>query len=626
MKKFYLTAILAALGLALPAVAQVQANTGDLILGFRATGGTGQNVNLEVNLGSVSQFQGQAAGTTLSISRLSAADLAATYGAAWASRTDLYWGIVGTAGRAAAGPGGAPVATLWATNAETTVGTQSLAWTPGSRDAHFNASATIEGLIFGAPGSLNGATATSRSPSSATVNAGISGSYASQDGPLNPLTAQFTTSFGFFNPTINNTVKADSSGYAVSDLYEVRTSASASTYLGSFGLKADGTLTFSTSPTFFTAAAAGAPVIATQPVAQSVANGANVTFTVGATGAGTLSYQWLKDGAAITGATSSTLTVSSVTSANAGNYSVRVTNATGSITSTGIALTVGSVPNPGRLINLSVLTSIAGAGDTFTFGFVVGGAGTSGNKPMLMRAAGPSLAQLGVGGVLSDPTMEFYNGATKISQNDDWAGDTSVFATSAAVGAFPYTGATSKDSAIYVSAIPLGNDSVKVSGVGAAAGAVIAELYDATPTAQFGTTTPRLVNVSVLKSIGSSITVGFVIGGSTSVKVLVRAVGPTVGAAPFNVGGAIADPKLTLIAAGGATLGSNDDWGTPVGTGAATAAQLSAAFAAVGAFNLPAGSKDAALLVTLSPGNYTAQVTASTGTTGVGLVEVYEAP
>ena len=624
MKNFFLSATLAAIGLALPALAQVQATTGDLILGFRATSGTGQNVNLEVNLGSVSQFQGQAAGTTLSISRLSAADLAATYGAAWASRTDLYWGIVGTAGRAAAGPGGAPVATLWATNAETTVGTQSIAWTPGSRDAHFNASATIEGLIFGAPGSLNGAT--SRSSSSATVNAGISGSYASQDGPLNPLTAQFTTSFGFFNPTINNTVKADSSGYAVSDLYEVRTNASASTYLGSFGLKADGTLTFSTSPTFFSAAAAGAPVIATQPVAQSVANGATVIFTVGATGSGTLSYQWLKDGAAIAGANSSTLTVSSVTSANAGNYSVKVTNATGSITSTGIALTVGSVPNPGRLINLSVLTSIAGAGDNFTFGFVVGGAGTSGNKPMLMRAAGPSLAQLGVGGVLSDPTMEFYNGANKISQNDDWAGDTSVLSTSAAVGAFPFTGATSKDSAIYVSAIPLGNDSVKVSGVGAAAGAVIAELYDATPSAQFVTTTPRLVNVSVLKSIGSSITVGFVIGGSTSVNVLVRAVGPTVGAAPFNVGGAIADPKLTLIAAGGATLGSNDDWGTPAGTGAATAAQLSAAFTAVGAFNLPAGSKDAALLVKLSPGSYTAQVTASTGTTGVGLVEVYEAP
>ena len=619
MKKFLLTAFLAALGLALPATAQVQASLGDLVLGFRATGGTGQNVNLEVNLGSVSQFQGQAAGTTLLISRLAAADLAATYGANWATRTDLFWGIVGTAGRISAGPNGSPVATLWATNAETTVGTQSSAWTPGSRGAQFNASSQIEALLLGAPGSLNGATSITNSPSSAAINATLAGSYTYQD------TIQSGVSFGFFNPTINNSVKANASGYAVSDLYELRVDTSAATYLGSLGLKADGTLTFSTTPSFFTGAS-GSPVITAQPAAQAVAVGANATFTVAATGSGTLTYQWLKDGVAIAGATSSTLTVSSVTSANAGNYSVKVTNATGSITSTGIALTVGSVPNPGRLINLSVLTAIAGTGDTFTFGFVVGGNGTSGNKPMLMRAAGPSLAQFGVGGVLSDPTMEFYNGSTKISQNDDWAGDTSVFSTSAAVGAFPYTGATSKDSAIYVSAIPLGNDSVKVSGVGAAAGAVIAELYDATPTAQFGSTTPRLINVSVLQSIGPSITVGFVIGGSTSVKVLVRAVGPTVGAAPFNVGGAIADPKLTLIAAGGANLGSNDDWGTPVGAGAATAAQLSAAFTAVGAFNLPAGSKDAAMLVTLSPGNYTAQVTASTGATGVGLVEVYEAP
>jgi|GEM_PF-2988431 len=619
MKKFLLTAFLAALGLALPATAQVQANLGDLVLGFRATGGTGQNVNLEVNLGSVAQFQGQAAGTTLLISRLAATDLVATYGAGWATRTDLFWGIVGTAGRIGSGPNGAPVSTLWATNAQKTAGTQSIAWTPGSRGAQFNASSQIEALLFGAPGSINGAPSTANSRSSAAINATVAGSYSFQD------SFQFGVSFGFFNPTINNGVKADSSGYAVSDLYELQPGATTSTYLGSFGLAANGTLTFSTSPSSFTGAT-GSPVITAQPAAQAVAVGANATFTVAATGAGTLAYQWLKDGVAITGATSSTLTVSATTSANAGNYSVRVTNASGSITSTGIALTVGSVPNPGRLINLSVLTSIDGFGDTFTFGFVVGGAGTSGNKPMLMRAAGPSLAQLGVPNVLSDPTMEFYNGSTKISQNDDWAGDTSVFSTSAAVGAFPYTSPTSKDSAIYVSAIPLGNDSVKVSGVGGAAGTVIAELYDATPTSQFGTTTPRLINVSVLKSIGSSITVGFVIGGSTSVKVLVRAVGPTIGAAPFNVGGAIADPKLTLIAAGGANLGSNDDWGTPVGTGAATAAQLSAAFAAVGAFNLPTGSKDAAMLVTLSPGNYTAQATASTGASGVGLVEVYEAP
>ncbi len=618
MKKFFLTAFLAVLGLSLPALAQVQSNLGDLVLGFRATGGQGQNVNLEVNLGSVAQFQSQPAGTTLVLSRLAVNDLIATYGASWATRSDLFWGIVGTTGRVSAF-GSTPIGTLWATNAEPTVGTQSLAWTPDSRGAQFNASSNIEALLFGAPGSVSGATPTPNSTNSAAINATLAGSYTSQD------TVQSGVSFGFFNPSIDNTVKADVSGYAVSDLYEVRVGAASSTYLGSFGLQANGTLTFSTSPTFFTAAAAGAPVITVQPIAQSVQAGASVTLSVTASGAGTLSYQWFKDGTAIGGATSSTLSLPGVTTANAGNYSVKISNSVSSVTSTGIAVNVGAVANQGRLINLSVLTSIAGAGDNFTFGFVVGGSGTSGNKPMLMRAAGPALTQLGVGGVLSDPVMQFYNGSTLVSQNDNWGGDSSVLATSAAVGAFPFASATSLDAAIYVSAIPLGGDSVKVSGNGAASGAVIAELYDATPTAQFTATTPRIINVSVLKTIGSGVTLGFIIGGSTPLKVLIRATGPGLSAVGVNSGTA-ADPKLTLFNSANASLASNDDWGTPVGTGAATAAQISAAASSVGAFAIPSGTKDAAILTTLNPGLYTAQATLSSGSNGLAIIEVYEVP
>ena len=616
MKNFFLTAFLAALGLALPAMAQVQANLGDLILSFRATGGAGQNVNLEVDLGSVAQFQGLAAGTTLSVSRLNVNDLIATYGASWATRTDLFWSVIGTAGRVGAF-GSSPIATLWATNGELAVGTQSTPWTPGSNGAQFNASSQIEALLFSGPGSLNGATATANSSSSANINALLAGSYAYQD------TFQPGTSFSFFNPSIDNTVKADTTGYAVSDLYELRAGASASTYLGSFGLAANGTLTFATSPSFFTAVAAGAPIITVQPVAQSVQAGANVTLSVTATGAGTLSYQWFKDGVAVSGATSSTLSLPGVTSANAGAYSVKISNSVSSVTSTGIALSVGAVANQGRLINLSVLTSIAGTGDNFTFGFVVGGGGTSGNKPMLMRAMGPALTQLGVGGALSDPAMQFYNGNTLVSHNDNWGGDSSVLATTTAVGAFPFGGVTSLDSAIYVSAIPLGGDSVKVSGNGSASGTVIAELYDATPTAQFTATTPRIVNVSVLKSIGSGVTLGFIIGGTTPLKVLIRATGPGLSAVGINSGTAT-DPKLTLFSSANVSLASNDDWGTPVGTGAATAAQIAAAATSVGAFAVPSGGKDAAILTTLNPGLYTAQATLSSGTNGLAIIEVYE--
>ena len=56
-------------------------------------------------------------------------------------------------------------------------------------------------------------------------------------------------------------------------------------------------------------------------------------------------------------------------------------------------------------------------------------------------------------------------------------------------------------------------------------------------------TSARLVNVSVLKNLGTGLTAGFVIDGAGPKKVLIRAVGPTIGAAPFNVPGAVADPN-----------------------------------------------------------------------------------
>jgi hypothetical protein len=97
--------------------------------------------------------------------------------------------------------------------------------------------------------------------------------------------------------------------------------------------------------------------------------------------------------------------------------------------------------------------------------------------------------------------------------------------------------------------------------------------------------------------------------------VLVRAIGPTLAAAPFNVSGVVADPRLTLFN-GPTKIGENDNWG---GTAA-----LTTAFTQVGAFALPPNSQDAAMVVTLAPGNYSVQVTGAGG--GVALVEVYEVP
>jgi hypothetical protein len=82
----------------------------------------------------------------------------------------------------------------------------------------------------------------------------------------------------------------------------------------------------------------------------------------------------------------------------------------------------------------------------------------------------------------------------------------------------------------------------------------------------------------------------------------------------------LADPQLELTGLSGQVLGSNDDWYSDNG------AAIAAAAAAVNAFTLEVGSKDAALLSSLGPGAYTPVVSGKDGGTGIALVEVYEAP
>jgi Immunoglobulin domain/Regulator of chromosome condensation (RCC1) repeat/Immunoglobulin I-set domain/NHL repeat len=86
------------------------------------------------------------------------------------------------------------------------------------------------------------------------------------------------------------------------------------------------------------------PGIATQPQSQMIFVGSNVTFTVAATGDTPLAYQWQFNGVAISNAGSSSLTLTNVPFAAAGNYSVVVTNIAGSVTSASATLTVVSAP------------------------------------------------------------------------------------------------------------------------------------------------------------------------------------------------------------------------------------------------------------------------------------------
>jgi hypothetical protein len=110
--------------------------------------------------------------------------------------------------------------------------------------------------------------------------------------------------------------------------------------------------------------------------------------------------------------------------------------------------------------------------------------------------------------------------------------------------------------------------------------------------------------------------VGFAISGTGNKTLLIRGVGPTL--TQYGVSGVLADPQLKLFNQQGQELQENNDWGG--------GAALANAFTQTYAFALPVASKDAALLVTLAPGVYTAQVSGVGNTTGIALIEVYEVP
>ena len=376
-----------------------------------------------------------------------------------------------------------------------------------------------------------------------------------------------------------------------------------------------------------TATTTTVPSFTTQPGSQIVNVGGSVTLVAGATGIPAPTFQWLKSGSPIAGATTSSYSLASAQLTDAGAYVVVATNAGGSATSSAAQLTVNNVVGPatnsGRLVNLSILTNAGSGANVLTMGAFIGGTGTQGSMPLVIRAVGPTLGTaFGITGVLADPvmTVNAQGVPTPIVVNDNWGGTAVSRAAFAAVGAFALPDA-SLDCA-YVPPAPglsSGGYTVQVAGTGSSTGLVIAEIYDASGAARTATT-PRLVNLSTLAQIdpGATLAVGFVIGGSTSCTVLVRAVGP--GLVPFGLSGVMADPGLLLFSNDtGVQLAANEDWGG--------GAVLAAAMSSVGAFALadPA-SRDAVLVMTLPPGAYSARVAGKNGAGGTAIVEVYEKP
>jgi hypothetical protein len=113
---------------------------------------------------------------------------------------------------------------------------------------------------------------------------------------------------------------------------------------------------------------------------------------------------------------------------------------------------------------------------------------------------------------------------------------------------------------------------------------------------------------------------GFVVGGTGTVRLLIRAVGP--GLAQFFVAGVLAQPVLTVFSNSQQKLGSNTGW-----TSDGFKADLSAAAQRSGAFSLEEKSADSALILNATAGNaYTIQVSGSDNATGQALVEIYLLP
>lgn len=335
----------------------------------------------------------------------------------------------------------------------------------------------------------------------------------------------------------------------------------------------------------------------TQPQSQAVSVGANVTLSVVATGSPT--FQWQKDGVDIAGATSATLMLSNVQKADTGTYAVVATK--GQAFTSDIAIV--HVGERSYLSNLSVRATLS-AQQNLIVGFVVSG----GAKPILIRAGGPALnSTFGVTGYLPDPQLTLYgsNGSIQAT-NQDWP-DT-LAASFERLGAFPFVSG-SKDAALEES---VSGPATAHAPAGSAGGLQLVEVYDA------GTAGgAALANVSARNHVGTGdniLIAGFVIEGSNKKHVLIRGVGPGLNF-QFGLTGILNNPKVTLYTSDGAVIASNDNWSS----------SLTSTFARLGGFDLENGSQDAALVVALEPGVYTAQVAGADGGTGEALVEIYDA-
>jgi DNA-binding beta-propeller fold protein YncE len=378
------------------------------------------------------------------------------------------------------------------------------------------------------------------------------------------------------------------------------------------------------------------PSFTTQPLAQAINAGAPFALDALAGAGSDASYQWfdngipLVDGPGVSGSATPTLYLSGgATSADTGIYSCIATNSSGSTSSNEVPVTVTTTSNPGRLVNLSSRAFVGTGSEVSISGFAVRG---SGSKSLILRGDGPALSSFGVTGALTAPALSLYDSASAanlITQDSGWqnppsvptgywAGIVTPAETAAAdfsqVGAFSLA-AGSADSAFSI-ALPAGNYTSQISGKDGGTGVALSEIYDA----DTGSPSTALVNLSTRAFVGTGeniLIAGFVISGTTSQTILIRASGPALKA--FGLSGTLSDPRLQIFDNRQNLVASNFGW--------SGGSQIASASATVGAFAWDnPSSNDSAILITLPPGNYTAQASGQSGDTGLALIEIYAVP
>lgn len=329
------------------------------------------------------------------------------------------------------------------------------------------------------------------------------------------------------------------------------------------------------------------------------------TFSpIAAVGANTTSYQ---DNSVTAGATY-WYRVKAYDLLSASSYSnVTSAKAPSTTTSTGGTGSTGSTTTGPVLPRIQAFTARTFTGKSTPNPLVMSFTVAGSSKSVFLRGVGPGLGAFTNSVLLPDPTLYLHAGTTQVGFNDNWGGTTALKSVATRVGAYALS-STSKDSALNLT---LAAKTYVQTINGNYSGLAQTELYDAdtasNPAGRFS-----VIQARGAVGTGDSILAGgFVVVGDTSIKLVIRAIGPSL----TGLTSPLKDPQLSLYKDGTLMI-RNDNWG-----GGTT---LQSAFTRVGASALTTTSKDSAMLVTLQPGVYSVTISGVASTVGVARLEIYE--